>query len=689
MSDMDFACHMSKVAQQLLGEPNRELSRGSEWRYGTNGSVSIDVQNGTWFDHENQEGGGVLALIKRQTGHADRDAANWLRENLGLERQSTQTPKKAARGGIVAKYRYEDEHGEVLYEVLRREPKAFSQHRPDGRGGWIPNMDGVARVPYRLPQFIAALAAGQTIYIPEGEKDVLALERLGLTATCNSGGAGKWLSKFAEYFQGAAVCILPDNDDAGETHARKVADNLIPAAASVRIVRLPGLPHKGDVSDWIAGGGTVNGLLAIAAETPPERLMSAVSPNAAQPTLQRKMEEMIRAESGIPHPIVTNALILLECEWPRIVAFDEMSKLPMLTEPMRSEPNFAPRPLTDVDVCLIQERLQRNGITRLSKDVTHQAIEARARECAYHPVRSYLDSLKWDGIPRLVDLFARYFGAPSDEYTKSVSAMFLVAMIARIFQPGCKADYVTILEGEQGTQKSTACRVLAGHWFSDNLPNLWTGKDVSQHIRGKWLIELAELDAISGVKADALKAFITRTEERYRPSYGRNEVVEPRQCVFVGTTNRDCYLADETGGRRFWPIKTGVIDIEALGRDRDQLFAEAVRMHRNGAHWWPDRDFERKCLKPQQEARYDSDAWEEPIEAYLRSRIRATVGQVAHGALEIEPGKNSRTDQNRIMTCMKRLGWTRGTRDSAGTRWWVPEEPRRMAHPDAQIKEAA
>ena len=249
--------------------------------------------------------------------------------------------------------------------------------------------------------------------------------------------------------------------------------------------------------------------------------------------------------------------------------------------------------------------------------------------------------------------------------------MFLIAMVARVSEPGCKADYAMVLEGEQGAMKSTACAILGGEWFNDALPDIRAGKDALAHLNGRWLIEIAEMSALDKAEAAALKAFITRRDERYRPAYGRREVHEPRQCLFIGTTNKAAYLRDETGARRFWPVKVGRIDTDRLQRDRDQLFAEAMSRYQSGAKWWPDQAFEAKHIRPEQDARYGSDAWEDAIGAYLATRQRVTILEIAKEGLFIETPKIGTSDQRRIIAALDRLGWTRGARQHGGARSWT------------------
>lgn len=383
------------------------------------------------------------------------------------------------------------------------------------------------------------------------------------------------------------------------------------------------------------------------------------------------LDECLKGESGRPLPILANALIGIRSGMADSFAYDEMLRVPLLTRSLTGANDFQPRILTDVDVGIAQEQLQHHGLKRISKDVVHQAIAIRASECSFHPVRDYLGSLTWDGIERIGNLFTGYFGAADTAYVRGISTMFLISMVARVERPGCKADHLPVIEGPQGALKSTACSILGGEWFSDSLPEITAGKDASQHLRGKWLIEVSEMHAMSRAEATQLKAFITRQDERYRPSYGRNEVLEPRQCVFIGTTNRETYLRDETGGRRFWPIKAGTIDVSALVHDRDQLFAEAVRLFRDGHAWWPDKNFEREHIAPQQAARFEADAWEESIRDYVGSATKVTIGQVAREALHIDTARVGTAEQRRIAACLEQLGWQRQPQDWQGKRWWM------------------
>jgi predicted P-loop ATPase len=408
------------------------------------------------------------------------------------------------------------------------------------------------------------------------------------------------------------------------------------------------------------------------------------------------LDRCIKGEGKDPQPlpIVANALLALRND-PTVIdafAYDEMLCAPMLMHqigaPM-SNTITEPRPLTDKDVTDLQEWMQDAGLKRMPHETVSYAVESYARDHAYHPVRDYLETLVWDHTSRLDTWLPCYLGAEQTPHTQAIGRMFLISMVARIFEPGCKADHMIVLEGQQGQLKSTACGILAGQWFSESLPDVTAGKDACQHLRGKWLIEVSEMHAMNKAEASLLKSFISRTTERYRPPYGRLEVIEPRQCVFVGTTNKDAYLRDETGGRRFWPLKTGCVDLDALERDRDQLFAEAVHHYRCGKAWWPEKYFEREYIQPEQEARYEADVWETLVRNYVDGKASVTLLQVAIHALkfEIEPpsymqgepapargtpiNRLGTADQRRLAAVLTNLGWEQ-KRDMRG-RWWEPK----------------
>jgi 5S rRNA maturation endonuclease (ribonuclease M5) len=281
--DIDFAGMIGPVARRIFGEPNRSISTQNQLRFGSHGSLAVEIggdQRGAWFDHEANEGGGLLDLLRLKKGLVNGEAFRWLRTEFGSQvPEPTVASRNASRPAkrIVATYDYHTADGKFVFQVVRCEPKSFSQRRPDGAGKWIWNRRGIALVPYHLPALLAH-RHGQ-VFVVEGEKDVEALERIGLTATCNPGGAAKapegdqpykakWPVSFADYFRAKDVVVIPDNDEAGRPHAEAVAANLHGTAARVRVLALPGLGTKGDVSDWLKAGGNREQLLALADAAP-------------------------------------------------------------------------------------------------------------------------------------------------------------------------------------------------------------------------------------------------------------------------------------------------------------------------------------------------------------------------------------------------------------------------------------
>ncbi|SHF68746.1 protein of unknown function [Desulfofundulus australicus DSM 11792] len=213
-----------------------------------NPSFTVNAAKGTFYCHKEKLGGGLRELARR----------------LGVDLPFGSSREKAAKRRIVATYDYRDVDGNLVYQVVRYEPKDFRQRRPDpaNPGKWVWNMKGVSPLPYRLPELLAALERGETVFIVEGEKDADNLAALGLAATCNHGGAKKWDEHHSRYFPaGAEVVVLPDNDDSGFDHAQRITNQLTERGCRVKVVELPGLPPKGDVSDWLAAGHTRDELL--------------------------------------------------------------------------------------------------------------------------------------------------------------------------------------------------------------------------------------------------------------------------------------------------------------------------------------------------------------------------------------------------------------------------------------------
>ncbi|MBO4938494.1 MAG: virulence-associated protein E [Oscillospiraceae bacterium] len=263
---------------------------------------------------------------------------------------------------------------------------------------------------------------------------------------------------------------------------------------------------------------------------------------------------------------------------------------------------------------------------KVAKNDLLDAVAACASDQAYHPVRDYLNALTWDGKPRLENLFIEYLGAQDTPYTRAVTKKAFTAAGARVMKPGCKYDTMLVLVGTQGRHKSTILAKMGGEWFSDSL-RTFGDKDAMETIQGTWLNEVAEMQALAKAEVDAVKMFLSKTNDYYRAAYGRYTADRPRQCVFFGTTNSKECLVDQTGNRRFWVVEIDCQErkknvFQELDAERDQLWAEAVAYWRLGEalHLPPELEAVAKKIQEEHRARHP---WEGLISDYLSQKIPA------------------------------------------------------------------
>jgi putative DNA primase/helicase len=312
-----------------------------------------------------------------------------------------------------------------------------------------------------------------------------------------------------------------------------------------------------------------------------------------------------------------------------------------------------------------------------SVSVTHEMMVYAARQFSYHPVREWLDGLRWDGVNRMDGLLSTYAGCEASPLHATLSRRFMISCVARIFQPGCKVDTVLILAGPQGYGKSTFFRALAGaDWFRDSAIDL-RNKDAYMQLRGAWVYEMAELAAMRPRDAETVKAFLSAQVDHYRPPYGRNQVEQKRQSVFVGTTNEPSFLSDPTGARRFWPATVQRMPaVAAVERDRAQLWAEAVVAYKAHERWWLELN-ETAALDDSQEQYRHEDPWAPKIERWLSSRPMPdgfTVEDVLNDAIEKDGDKQHKGDEMRIGGILGSMGYQRRRvqRDGRRTMRWFP-----------------
>jgi putative DNA primase/helicase len=314
----------------------------------------------------------------------------------------------------------------------------------------------------------------------------------------------------------------------------------------------------------------------------------------------------------------------------------------------------------DMTVVCFLNRIGLTKVTPAQVSAILMSVHLR-RVPVRHAVRDYLDALRWDGVPRIDTAFERYWGAEVGEtqpaeYLRAASKNFFIGLMARVYRPGCQLDNMVVFEGAQGIRKSSSLRVLGGDWYAQASDNVHS-KDFLQSFQGKWIIEIGELDAFSRADVTKVKTVITTPTDRYRESYARRARDFKRQCVFVGTTNKDNWGNDDTGLRRFWPVRCGRVHLAGLTADRDQLFAEARARYRADETWW---EMPGSPTKQVQESRqsWQTHPWTPAIAGWLLDRDITTITEILTDCLKHDLPQLNKHQQLIVAAILRGFGWS-------------------------------
>lgn len=379
--------------------------------------------------------------------------------------------------------------------------------------------------------------------------------------------------------------------------------------------------------------------------------------------------KLARNAEGAYYPTLANAMILMANEpaLAGLVVFDEFLGGPVVMRPppvpedgAEPLPGPYPREMADEDVLMVQGHLQRLWSPRFTKQTAQDAMLAETAQRRVHPVREWLDGLKWDGKERLDTWLCHAFGCPDDAYHNAVGSKFLIAAVRRVRQPGCKFDYMPVFEGGQGIGKSRTCAALFGQeWFTDSLPHDLGHKDAAIGLLGVWGVELGELDGLVRNSVETVKAFLSRQVDRYRPPYGKGFVKRPRQGVLVGTTNSTDYLRDTSGNRRFWPVWCEKAEPGWVADNREQLWAEAAEREACGEPIWLDDESVRKTAVEHQAERLSEDTWTATIMDWLNvtGRMEVKVAEIMQHPLALPLDKWTKALEMRVAAVLREAGW--------------------------------
>lgn len=536
-----------------------------------------------------------------------------------------------------------------------------------------------------------AIDRQETVFYTEGEKDVNTLMEKGYTAvTC--GGSGDWKSDASILFQNANVIVLADNDKPGGKLASTVVKDLKGIVKSIKIiVPMPNTP-KADITDYFEEGHTVEefkNLIKTGDDT--ESICADVQQDQKQDTgkkrsvIQKSKDEVAGGPALVfkfldcnydedgnvksVKQLVHNFEIVMDKDsrFAGKIRLNEFAQQPYLygSVPWENENNC--RAWSSHDDSALFSLIQADYGLKSRQDFA-DALKNVSMRNKFHPVRELLDSLTWDGKEHIRSLLPEYLGAEDSDYTYQVMRLWMLGAVSRVYKPGSKFDYTIILQGSQGIGKSTFLKLMAldDSWFNDSLDSLDSDKAV-QSLTGSWIIELAELKSLARTAGgvESVKRFLTATQDKYRIPYERRADTFYRQCVFAGTTNKDDFLQDETGNRRFLIVQTGVkkpsksLFVPEIMDTIKLAWAEAVHIWKNEKPQLILPEAYMQEAKELQEANMADDGKRGIILDYLEGKTQVCAREIWFEALkETIPPKNWQASEiNNIVA--KIPGWER------------------------------
>lgn len=576
-------------------------------------------------------------------------------------------------GEPTAIYRYTDVH--VICRYLHEGKKQILPWTMNGDGKWHSKSAEKPRPLYNAQ----ALTTDSKVVLVEGEKCVEHLKALGISRVpiCWPGGAQA--AKHADWsaLYGRDVLLFPDHDEPGHKCMLWIANELLGHGCTVSIVAhiADELPEGWDVADttwskpelneWLKG--RIRPVQPAPSEDVPRETSARGKPrsrpdggapnghvvdgNTGSVFVSWERLGLETNSNGMPHPHLANAQRIL-ANHPALVGkiwYDEFHEKVFQTVFQEEPAEWADTHDTRMTIW-IQSNLR---LAKIGHQIVQRAVDDYARLNVRNEVHEWMEALQWDDCERLPQAFHRIFGAEDTPYHSQVGRCWFVSMVARTYQPGCKVDTMPVFEGAQGLMKSSALRAIGGKWYTEMHEDI-TSKDFLQGLSGNLLIEIPELHAFGKADIRRIKGIISCPTDRYRASYGRHAANHPRRGVWAGTTNENDYLRDDTGARRFWPVKCGRINLDFLLRNREQLFAEAVVRFKRDEPWW---DIDPTLAREEQEERLDYDEWTDPVLSYCRNLLRFSIGEILRDVFSMPLKEQERSAQMRIASILKRAGY--------------------------------